>query len=58
MKLDQIQTALFAAYDLRNFLPPEVMEMTDDTDETVGDRLSILIEFLESLEDEVQGETV
>lgn len=58
MKLDEIQTALFAAYDMRNGLDPEILARPhdDEDSDTFGFLLEIIIEELESLEKEVQGE--
>lgn len=58
MRLDEIQTALFAAYDMRNGLDPEILAQPhDDKDsDTFGFLLEIIIEVLESLEQEMEGD--
>lgn len=55
MKLEHIQVALFAAYDIRNALTRETKELPadrDGTEYTVGDSIDDVIEFLEALEGE------
>lgn len=55
MKLDKIQIALFAAYDIRNALTPEELgrEKDEEGSDTIGESLQMVIEFLEDLEIEV-----
>ena len=52
MNLDQIQVALFAAYDLRNAMTSADKKRPTEND-TFGDSLAEIIGFLESLETEV-----
>ena len=58
MNLENLQTALFDAYDLRNGLPAKIKNKPKDSDGfdyTFGDCLDNIIEFLEELEkDHVQ----
>ncbi len=54
--LEEVQMALFAAYDMRNTFEPEVLEMGINEasfGETVGSNLDDVIEFLEQLEDQL-----
>lgn len=58
MKLDDIQSALFDAYDIRNALSDKMKNRpkdNDGTDITIGDCLDDIISTLESLEQELQG---
>ena len=55
MKLEHIQVALFAAYDIRNTLTSEMKELPadrDGTEYTLGESIDDVIEFLEALEGE------
>jgi hypothetical protein len=52
MNLEQIQVALFAAYDLRNAMTSADKQRPTEN-ETFGDSLGEVISFLESLESEV-----
>jgi len=55
MKLEHIQVALFAAYDIRNILTSEMKELPadrDGTEYTLGESIDDVIEFLEALEGE------
>jgi hypothetical protein len=55
MRLEQIQVALFAAYDIRNALTSEMKELPADRDGTeysLGESIDDVIEFLEALEGE------
>jgi hypothetical protein len=55
MKLEHIQVALFAAYDIRNTLTSDMKELPADRDETeytLGESIDDVIEFLEALEGE------
>lgn len=59
MKLDEIQTALFAAYDIQNTLTPQALgkRIYDASfGETVGSNLNEIIEVLEEIEKELGGE--
>jgi len=51
MRLDEIQNALFAAYDIRNAMSPAEKRKPTDND-TYGKSLNLVIEFLEALETE------
>jgi len=51
MKLENIQNALFAAYDLRNAMTSADKKRPTEND-TFGDSLEDIIDFLESLENE------
>ena len=51
MQLDQIQSALFAAYDLRNAMTSHDKKRPTEN-ESFGESLAEVIEFLESLEKE------
>jgi hypothetical protein len=53
MNLEQIQIALFDAFDMRDALASSVKKQRLDTGETIGDALDNIIQFLESLEEEV-----
>ena len=58
MKLDDIQSALFDAYDIRNAFSDKMKNRpkdNDGTDTTIGDCLDDIISTLESLEQELQG---
>ena len=58
MKLDDIQSALFDAYDIRNALSDKMKNRPKDnegTDITIGDCLDDIIGTLETLEQELQG---
>ncbi len=58
MNLEQIQIALFALYDIRNTLEPEVLAAPINEasfGETVGSNLDDVIEFLVELETEITG---
>jgi hypothetical protein len=52
MNLEQIQVALFAAYDLRNAMTSADKKRPTEND-SFGDSLTEIIGFLESLEVEV-----
>jgi hypothetical protein len=55
MRLEQIQVALFAAYDIRNALTREMKEAPadrDGTEYTVGESIDDVINFLVALEGE------
>ena len=52
MNLEQIQVALFAAYDLRNAMTSADKKRPTEND-NFGDSLAEIIGFLESLEVEV-----
>lgn len=57
MKLDDIQSALFDAYDIRNALSDKVKNRPKDnegSDITIGDCLDDIITTLESLEEEMK----
>lgn len=58
MKLEHIQQALFAAYDLRNAMTSADMKRPTEN-ESMGECLTEVIEFLEALESEAEslGET-
>ena len=47
--LDQIQNALFAAYDMRNAMNSKIKALPTEND-TLGESLEQIIEFLEHLE--------
>ena len=53
MNLEQIQIALFDAFDIRAALANSVKRQTMDNGATIGATLDALIEFLEALEEEV-----
>ena len=58
MKLNDIQSALFDAYDIRNALSDKMKNRPKDnegTDITIGDCLDDIIGTLETLEQELQG---
>jgi len=50
MNIEQIQIALFDAFDIRATLANSVKKQKMDNGETIGATLDALIEFLESLE--------
>jgi hypothetical protein len=55
MRLEQIQVALFAAYDIRNTMTKEMKQHPadrDGTEYTLGESIDDVIEFLETLEGE------
>ena len=58
MKLDEIQTALFAAYDIQNTLTLALGKRIYDASfgETVGSNLNDIIKTLETIEKELGGE--
>ena len=56
MRLDEIQNALFAAYDIRNAIT-EADRSVRTEGESVGASLDLIIETLEILETEMEGET-
>ena len=53
MNLEQVQIALFDAFDIRETLANSVKRQKMDNGETIGATLNALIEFLEALEAEV-----
>ncbi len=56
MQLEDIQNALFAAYDIQKSLEPELLSLPIDEasfGETVGSNLQDIIEFLAELEKEL-----
>jgi hypothetical protein len=53
MNLEQVQIALFDAFDMRDALASSVKRQKMDNGETIGEALDNLIQFLESLEEEV-----
>jgi hypothetical protein len=53
MKLEPIQNALFAAYDIRNAMSNAEKRKTTDND-TYGESLDLIIETLEMLETELE----
>jgi hypothetical protein len=58
MRLDHIQVALFAAYDIRNALSKEMKKLPadrDGTEYTLGESIDDVIAFLETLEAEVSA---
>ena len=55
MRLDEIQNALFAAYDIRNAMSGAEQRKPTDND-TYGESLALIIETLEILEIELEGE--
>ena len=60
MKLETIQTALFDMYDIRDNLSTQTKRKpkSEGSDETIGEALDDVIEFLETLETELtEGET-
>jgi len=52
MKLEQVQCALFAAYDIRNAMSSAEKRQPTEND-TYGQSLNEVIDFLEALEDEM-----
>ena len=52
MQLEQVQCALFAAYDIRNAMSNAEKRQPTEND-TYGQSLNQVIDFLESLEDEM-----
>lgn len=56
MKLEHIQQALFAAYDLRNAMTSADMKRPTEN-ESMGECITEVIEFLETLEEQTEGET-
>jgi hypothetical protein len=52
MNIEQIQIALFDAFDMRATLANSVKKQKMDNGETIGATLDALIEFLEALEAE------
>ena len=52
MKLQEIQIALFAAYDIRNALTTADKKRQTEND-NFGDSLTAVIDFLENLEKEM-----
>lgn len=60
MKLDEVQCALFAAFDIRNAMTEAERRKRTDND-SYGESLDLIIEFLEALEAEIeesQNETI
>jgi len=55
MRLDEIQNALFAAYDIRNAMSNAEKRKPTDND-TYGESLDLIIETLEILEAQTEGE--
>jgi len=55
MKLDEIQNALFAAYDLRNAMTTEEKYQPTEND-TYGESLALIINTLENLEAAIEEE--
>jgi hypothetical protein len=55
MKLVYIQQALFSAYDIRNAMTKEDRRKPTEGD-SMGECLDEIIEFLEQLEKEVEGD--
>jgi hypothetical protein len=55
MKLEPIQNALFAAYDIRNAMSNAEKRKPTDND-TYGESLDLIIETLEILETQTEGE--
>lgn len=55
MRLDEIQNALFAAYDIRNAMSSAEQRKPTDND-TYGESLALIIETLEALETQLEGE--
>jgi hypothetical protein len=53
MRLDEIQNALFAAYDIRNAMSNAEKRKPTDND-TYGESLDLIIETLEILETELE----
>ena len=53
MRLDEIQNALFAAYDIRNAMSNAEKRKSTDND-TYGESLDLIIETLEMLETELE----
>jgi hypothetical protein len=53
MRLDEIQNALFAAYDIRNAMSNAEKRKPTDND-TYGKSLDLIIETLEMLETELE----
>ena len=56
MKLENIQQALFAAYDLRNAMTKADMKRPTEN-ESMGKCIAEVIEFLETLEKQTEGVT-
>jgi len=59
MRLDEIQTALFAAYDIRKTLTQQALNKRIDEasfGETVGSNLNDIIKTLETIEKELKGD--
>jgi hypothetical protein len=56
MQLEQVQCALFAAYDIRNAMSSAEKRQPTEND-TYGQSLNQVIDFLEALEDELEDET-
>ena len=54
MNIDQIQQALFAAYDIKNNIPKRFKTyiVNPDSDESVLDYLDQIIDILEEMENE------
>jgi len=55
MNLEEIQNALFAAYDLRNAMTTEEKYQPTEND-SYGESLALIIQTLENLETEMEGE--
>ncbi len=53
MRLDEIQNALFAAYDLRNAMTTEEKYQPTEND-TYGESLALIVQTLENLEAELE----
>jgi hypothetical protein len=53
MKLDEVQCALFAAFDIRNAMTEAERRKRTDND-SYGESLDLIIEFLEALEAEME----
>ena len=55
MNLEQIQNALFAAYDIRNAMSSADKRKPTEND-NYGESLALIIETLEQMELEMEGE--
>jgi hypothetical protein len=56
MQLEQVQCALFAAYDIRNAMS-NAEKRQPTANDNYGQSLNQVIDFLEALEDELEDET-
>jgi hypothetical protein len=56
MRLDELQCALFAAYDIRNAMTSADRRKKTDND-TYGESLDLIIEALENIELQMEVET-